>query len=31
MQIVDALKKKLWNKNVACIIDAKHLCVSTEG
>ncbi|ACU06864.1 GTP cyclohydrolase I [Flavobacteriaceae bacterium 3519-10] len=31
MQIVDALKSALGTKDVACIIDAKHLCVNCRG
>jgi GTP cyclohydrolase I len=31
MQIVDALKDALGTQNVACIIDAKHLCVNCRG
>ena len=31
MQIVDALKEALGTKDVACIIDAKHLCVNCRG
>ena len=31
MQIVDALKDALGTNNVACIIDAKHLCVNCRG
>lgn len=31
MQIVDALKMALGTKDVACIIDAKHLCVNCRG
>ncbi|WP_435524392.1 GTP cyclohydrolase I [Chryseobacterium indoltheticum] len=30
MQIVDALKEALGTKDVACIIDAKHLCVNWQ-
>ena len=29
--IVDALKEALGTKDVACIIDAKHLCVNCRG
>ncbi|KIA82809.1 GTP cyclohydrolase [Kaistella solincola] len=31
MQIVDALKDALGTKDVACIIEAKHLCVNCRG
>lgn len=31
MQIVDAMKKALNTKDVACIIEAKHLCVNCRG
>jgi GTP cyclohydrolase IA len=31
MQIVQALKEALGTDNVACIIDAKHLCVNCRG
>jgi GTP cyclohydrolase I len=31
MQIVSALKEGLGTKDVACIIDAKHLCVNCRG
>ena len=31
VQIVDFLKKKLETEDVACIIDAQHLCVSMRG
>ena len=31
MQIVQELKKVLNTENVACIIDAKHLCVNSRG
>lgn len=31
MQIVDALKSALGTKDVACIIEAKHLCVNCRG
>jgi len=31
MQIVEALKKALGTKDVACIIDATHLCVNCRG
>lgn len=31
IQIVNFLKKVLKTKNVACIIDAKHLCVNSRG
>jgi GTP cyclohydrolase I len=31
MQIVNALKEALGTKDVACIIDAKHLCVNCRG
>ena len=31
MQIVDAMKEALGTKDVACIIDAKHLCVNCRG
>lgn len=31
MQIVDAMKEVLGTENVACIIDAKHLCVNCRG
>ncbi|TWP23213.1 GTP cyclohydrolase I FolE [Apibacter muscae] len=30
-QIVEALKEALNTKNVACVIDAKHLCVNSRG
>lgn len=31
MQIVEDLKKALGSDDVACIIDAKHLCVNSRG
>ncbi|WP_185865073.1 GTP cyclohydrolase I FolE [Blattabacterium cuenoti] len=31
IQIVDYLKEILLTKNVACIIEAKHLCVNSRG
>ena len=31
MQIVQALQEALGTKDVACIIDAKHLCVNSRG
>jgi|TARA_B100000795_G_scaffold113488_1_gene84128 GTP cyclohydrolase I len=31
IQIVRALQKALDTKNVACVIDAKHLCVNSRG
>nr|WP_185852836.1 GTP cyclohydrolase I FolE [Blattabacterium cuenoti] len=31
MQIVKSLQKILDTKNVACVIDAKHLCVNSRG
>lgn len=31
MQIVQELQKALGTENVACIIDAKHLCVNSRG
>ena len=31
MQIVQALQKALGTEDVACIIDAKHLCVNSRG
>lgn len=31
MQIVEELKKVLGTENVACVIDAKHLCVNSRG
>tara|TARA_B100000900_G_scaffold22896_1_gene17917 strand:- start:730 stop:1410 length:681 start_codon:yes stop_codon:yes gene_type:complete len=31
LQIVDELQKVLKTKNVACVIDAKHLCVNSRG
>ncbi|UZO80593.1 GTP cyclohydrolase I FolE [Aquimarina sp. ERC-38] len=31
MQIVQELQKSLGTENVACIIDAKHLCVNSRG
>ena len=31
VQIVDFLKKELETEDVACIIDAQHLCVSMRG
>ncbi len=31
MQIVQALQKALETEDVACIIDAKHLCVNSRG
>jgi GTP cyclohydrolase I len=31
MQIVQALQEALGTEDVACIIDAKHLCVNSRG
>ena len=31
LQIVEELQKVLKTKNVACVIDAKHLCVKSRG
>jgi GTP cyclohydrolase I len=31
MQIVDELKNALNTEDVACLIDAKHLCVNSRG
>ncbi|MGB5244869.1 MAG: GTP cyclohydrolase I FolE [Lutimonas sp.] len=31
MQIVQALKQALGTEDVACVIDAKHLCVNSRG
>ncbi len=31
LQIVEELKKILRTENVACVIDAKHLCVNSRG
>lgn len=31
MQVVQALQKALGTDNVACVIDAKHLCVNSRG
>jgi GTP cyclohydrolase I len=31
MQIVQELQKAMDTKNVACVIDAKHLCVNSRG
>lgn len=31
MQVVQALQEALGTKNVACVIDAKHLCVNSRG
>ena len=31
LQIVDELKKILGTENVACVVDAKHLCVNSRG
>lgn len=31
MQIVEALQEALGTKDVACVIDAKHLCVNSRG
>ncbi len=31
LQIVNELQKALSTKNVACVIDAKHLCVNSRG
>ena len=31
LQVVNELKKVLKTKNVACVIDAKHLCVNSRG
>ena len=30
-QIVNELQRVLGTKNVACVIDAKHLCVNSRG
>ena len=31
IQIVEELKRVLNTENVACVIDAKHLCVNSRG
>ena len=31
MQVVKALQKALSTDDVACVIDAKHLCVNSRG
>jgi GTP cyclohydrolase I len=31
IQIVEELKKVLGTEDVACVIDAKHLCVNSRG
>ena len=31
LQIVQELQNTLNTKNVACVIDAKHLCVNSRG
>ena len=31
MQVVQALQKAMGTENVACVIDAKHLCVNSRG
>ena len=31
MQIVQAMQEALGTENVACVIDAKHLCVNSRG
>ena len=31
MQIVEELQKVLKTEDVACVIDAKHLCVNSRG
>ena len=31
MQVVQAMQKALGTDNVACVIDAKHLCVNSRG
>lgn len=31
LQVVEELQKALGTKNVACVIDAKHLCVNSRG
>jgi GTP cyclohydrolase I len=31
MQVVKALQKALGTDDVACVIDAKHLCVNSRG
>ena len=31
MQVVQALQEALGTKDVACVIDAKHLCVNSRG
>jgi GTP cyclohydrolase I len=31
LQIVQELKKALGTQDVACVIDAKHLCVNSRG
>jgi GTP cyclohydrolase I len=31
MQVVQALQEALGTQDVACVIDAKHLCVNSRG
>src|SRR5699024_54187 len=31
LQVVEELQKALGTKDVACVIDAKHLCVNSRG
>jgi GTP cyclohydrolase I len=31
MQVVQALQEALGTEDVACVIDAKHLCVNSRG
>ena len=31
MQVVQELQEALGTKDVACVIDAKHLCVNSRG
>lgn len=31
MQVVQAILEALGTKDVACVIDAKHLCVNSRG
>jgi len=31
MQVVQELQKVLGTQDVACVIDAKHLCVNSRG
>jgi GTP cyclohydrolase I len=31
MQVVQAMQEALGNDDVACVIDAKHLCVNSRG